>query len=79
MTIYQDEYISADNNLKDTTFLGHFILAALSHKSLVTNKIFTSGNLLAGFSRDFSKQGFGGIKDFAKLLKDFSEGVDKNE
>ena len=50
------------------TFLGRFILAAMAQKSMVTNKIFSSGNDLAGFSIDYSKKGFGGIKDYMKLV-----------
>ena len=36
---------------------------------MVTNKIFKSGNLTAGFSVDFSEKGFQGIKDFMELLE----------
>jgi hypothetical protein len=36
---------------------------------MVTNKIFTSGNGLAGYSIDYSKKGSGGIKDYMKLVK----------
>jgi hypothetical protein len=36
---------------------------------MVTNRIFTSGNNLAGISVDFSRRGFRGIKDFYKLVK----------
>ena len=65
---YEKEYISADRNEKNDTFLGKFILAALSQKSMVTNKIFKSRNLLAGYSVDFSKYGFKGIRDFKQLV-----------
>ena len=64
---YVEEYKNAED--KDGTFLGRFILAALSQKSMVTNKIFTSGNSLAGFSIDYKKKGFGGIKDYLMLVK----------
>ena len=64
---YVEEYKNAED--KDVTFLGRFILAALSQKSMVTNKIFTSGNSLAGFSIDYKKKGFGGIKDYLMLVK----------
>ena len=63
---YVDEYKNAED--KDDTFLGRFILAAMAQKSMVTNKIFSSGNDLAGFSIDYSKKGFGGIKDYMKLV-----------
>ena len=41
----------------------------MSHKSMVTNKIFTSGNILAGFSIDYNKKGFRGIKAYKKLVE----------
>ena len=66
---YQDEYIQADADGKDTTFIGRFILAAMVQKSMVTNAIYTSGNKLAGYSVDFSQKGFKGIKDYRKLLE----------
>ncbi len=66
---YQDEYISAPKSEKDETFLGKFILAALSQKSMVTNKIFKSGNLLAGFSVDFNVKGFRGMRDYIMLVE----------
>ena len=66
---YQAEYRRASKKEKDGTFLGRFFLAAMAQKSLVTNKIFKSGNLLAGFSVDFDKKGFRGIRDFVKLVE----------
>ena len=66
---YQAEYVNAGENEKDSTFLGKFILAALAQKSMVTNKIFKSGNLLAGFSVDFDVKGFQGIRDYIKLVE----------
>ena len=66
---YVPEYMGAGEEAKDETFLGRFILAALAQKSMVTNKIYKSGNLLAGFSVDFAEKGFQGIRDFRKLLK----------
>lgn len=63
------EYKAAAKGSKDMTMLGRFILAALSQKSMVTGKIFRSGNLLAGFSVDYSKKGFRGIRDFAALIE----------
>ena len=65
---YQDEYIQAANDQKDDTFLGQFILAALAQKSMVTNRIFTSGNRLAGISIDAGR-GLKGIREFYKLVK----------
>ena len=65
---YQAEYLSAGKTEKDDTFLGAFFLAAMAHKSMVTGAIFRSGSLLAGFSVDFSKKGFRGIRDYRSLL-----------
>ena len=65
---YQGEYRSADKTKKDETFLGAFFIAAMAQKSMVTNAIFRSGSLLAGFSVDFSEKGFRGIRDYRKLL-----------
>ena len=64
---YQQEYIDADKNSKDDTVLGRFILAALAQKSMVTNRIYNSGNKLAGESVDFSTGRFKGIRDFRRL------------
>lgn len=68
---YQTEYMGASRELKDDTSFGRFIIAAMRQKSMVTNAIFESGNMLAGFSVDYSKKGFRGIKDFRKLVKIF--------
>lgn len=66
---YQAEYLAADKAEKAGTFLGAFFLAAMAQKSMVTNAIFRSGNLLAGFSVDFSEKGFRGIRDYRHLLE----------
>ena len=71
---YQGEYLSAGKDKKDDTFLGKFILAALGQKSMVTNKIFKSGSLLAGFSVDFEAKGFAGIRDYIKLVEQAGKG-----
>ena len=80
---YQKEYIEAGKNEKgekkgkdekderDDSFLGRYIIAALAQKSMVTNRIFASGNMLAGISVDFSEKGFRGIRDFRKLVKEY--------
>ncbi len=65
---YVEEYKNASPEEKDDTFLGRFFLAAMAQKSMVTNKIYTSGNLLAGFSVDYKSKGFGGIKDYLTLV-----------
>ena len=72
---YQAEYMRAPEEIKEKTFLGKFIIAALAQKSMVTNQIFQSGNLLAGFSVNFEKSGFKGIKDFKMLIKIKEQGV----
>lgn len=69
VSAYVDEYKSAASEERDETFLGKFIVASMSHKSMVTNKIFTSGNILAGFSIDYNKKGFRGIKAYKKLVE----------
>ena len=67
---YQEEYLSAGKDEKDDTFLGRFIIASLAQKSMVTNRIYNSGNKLAGYSVDYGKRGFRGIRDFKKLVKE---------
>ena len=61
---------------EDSTVLGRFVIAALSQKSLVTNKIFRSGSLLAGVSVDFREKGFKGMKDYMRLVESFGKGED---
>ena len=68
---YQKEYMEASEDEKDGTFLGRYIIAALAQKSMVTNRIFTSGNHLAGVSVDFNKKGFRGIRDYQKLVAEY--------
>ena len=65
---YRNEYMQAAEDDKAGTVLGRFNLAAMAQKSMVTNRIYNSGNRLAGFSIDYSEKGFKGIKDFAKLM-----------
>ena len=65
-----DSYKKALPDDRDATFLGKFIIASLSQKSMITNKIYRSGNILAGFSVEYDKKGFGGIKDYLKLVKE---------
>lgn len=66
---YQDEYRKASENEKDETFLGQFILAALAQKSMVTNRIYSSKNKLAGYSIDYRDKGAKGIKAYYKLIQ----------
>ena len=65
---FADEYKGAGKDEKDDTTLGRFILAALAQKSMVTNRIFASKNLLAGYSIDFNEKGFKGIRDYKRLV-----------
>jgi len=63
-------YVEEYKTQKDNSFIGRFILAALSQKSMVTNKIYTSKNMLAGFSIDYRSKGFAGIKDYLRLVSE---------
>ena len=65
------EYLDAEE--KNETALGRFIHAALAQKSMVTNRIFKSGNMLAGFSVELDRKGFRGIRDFRMLLGEAKE------
>ena len=65
---YQEEYLATATAEKNSTFLGKFFIAAMSQKSMVTNRIFQSGNKLAGYSVEYNKKGFRGIKDFRMLI-----------
>ena len=68
-----DEYMKATaKKEKEDTFLGRFFHAALAQKSMVTAKIFASGNKLAGYSAEPSVPEIRGIQDVRKL-------VDRNE
>ena len=71
---YQQEYMDAPEGMHYKTFLGEFILAALNQKSMVTNRIYKSGSRLAGYSVDYDKKGFKGMKDFHRLEKQAEEG-----
>ncbi|MBQ0145854.1 MAG: hypothetical protein KBS51_01880 [Lachnospiraceae bacterium] len=75
---YQQEYIDAGETGADGTFLGRFFINAMRQKSMVTHRIFESGNLLAGFSVDYKTEGFKGIKDFGKLLESMRGGKDND-
>lgn len=68
MTLYENEYVSNKVD-KDNTFLGKFFIAALAQKSMVTGKIYKSGNRLAGISVDYNGRYVKGIKDFKKLIE----------
>ena len=67
--VYQEEYKNAAKGGKDQTALGRFGIAAMMQKSMVTNAVFQSGNMLAGFSVDYLKHGPKGIKDYRNALQ----------
>ena len=67
MDRFRDEYVSASDAQKDDTGLGRFILAALAQKSMITNRIYRSGNMQAGYSMEYDGKNVG-IKDYLKLL-----------
>ena len=54
---YQDEYLQTDKGAKESTFLGKFIEGAIAQKGMVTNQIYRSGNILAGFSKEIRREG----------------------
>jgi len=62
------EYLDAPADAKDATYLGKFILAALAQKGMVVNRVWSSGNPLAGRSIDYDEKGFAGIEDFLPLI-----------
>ncbi len=65
--LFRREYVIASADEKDNTGLGRFILAALAHKSMITNRIYRSGSLLAGYSTEYDGKDVG-IKDYLKLI-----------
>lgn len=73
---FRMEYEKASAEEKDHTGLGKFILAALAQKSMVTNRIYKSGNLLAGYSAEYDGKRRG-ISDFFKLLQHRGQEGDK--
>lgn len=75
MNKYNDEYTDCPEEKKNGTFLGRFILAALAQKSMVTERIYKSGNRLAGISVDYSEKGFKGIKGYRKLVEQQERGA----
>ena len=49
----------------------------MKQKSMVTNRIYKSGSLMAGYSIDYNEKGFGGISDFKMLVRYAGRGVRK--
>lgn len=76
---FENEYLNAVANRKDETFFGKFVIAAMAQKSMVTNKIYKSGNLLAGYSIDYNEKGFRGMKEYAKLVEASGKDGEANE
>lgn len=56
---YFHEYSSASKDEKEDTFLGKFLLGAITHKGMVIHEIFQSGNRIAGVA----KEGTAGRRD----------------
>ncbi len=65
---YVEEYMAAGEDSKEETFLGRFMSAAISQKSMVTEEIFKSGNLLAGNAISFSIAGYDVLTDLIKRI-----------
>ena len=68
------EYTAADKEDRNNTFIGHFISASLSQKSMVTRQIFESGNLMAGYTVEYKNSRFQGIKDFIRFVEQERKG-----
>ncbi len=49
---YQNEYILTPEDRKDYSYIGVFINAAMAQKGMVSEEIYKSGNILAGFSKE---------------------------
>ena len=65
---YVQEYMDAPADGKDDTYLGKFILAALAQKGMVVNRVWSSGNPLAGRSIESKEESSRSIKDFLPLI-----------
>ena len=63
---YVDEYLTSKN--KDKTPFASFIHHALKQKSMVTNRIYSSKNKLAGYSVKYNGKGLAGLKDYWELI-----------
>ena len=48
--------------------MGKFILAALAQKGMFVNRVWSSGNPIAGKSIDYDEKGFAGIRDYLPLI-----------
>ena len=71
---HRDEFLRATPDSRDNTFLGRFVLAALAQKSMVTNRIYASGSMLAGRSIEYGEGAIGGIRDYLALVRHYATG-----
>ena len=74
LNAYEKEYLDAPADAKGETYLGKFILAALAQKGMFVNRVWSSGNPIAGRSIDYDEKGFAGIKDFMPLVSYLKRG-----
>ena len=74
---YQNEYISAEPEKKKDTFLGRYVEAAIAQKSMVTGRIYESGNKLAGYSKRLKEGKSGIIQDYFSLFTGIGKGDKK--
>ena len=67
--LHDREYMDAEEGEKGHTVMGRFIEAALAQKSMVTHRIYSSGNLLAGITVDNSSKVLKRIGESLKLVR----------
>lgn len=75
---YQIEYKSATPTKKGTTALGKFVLASLRQKTMVTENIYASKNMLAGKSIDSSYSAVRKLKEFFEIVQSEIKEVDND-
>lgn len=69
---YQAEYLDPAVYDKSGTFLGRFIRAAQEQKKMVTEKIFRSGSMLAGFPLSISEmRGKGSLQKYFRVVRTY--------
>ena len=66
---YSGDYLAAPADRKKGSFLGRFFDAALAQKAMVTDRIFRSGSLLAGFSLNLEGKNLDVIRQLLELGK----------
>ena len=69
-----EEYKDAPEQDKPGTFLGRFIDAALAHKYMVTQAVYSSGSLMAGNPEEGKKRPFQWFLDLVKISKEQKKG-----